>query len=238
MKKIILKILLILVVLAIIALGVYGLMKLLGVDSISGLQEVCNKYGKYSYLIIITLQIIQVVFIPISNQIITIPAIAVIGIIPAFICSWIGIEIGTIILYLIGRKGGGKLLEWILSDKEKVEKTTTAMKTRKLFYIVGMLINVIPDDILTCVAGCAKLNFLYVLIVSAITRAICVASTVFGFGLLTQTWWGIIILVVLYIGIIYLGYLFLRYETKIEAWVAKKFRRKKNEEIQMDSSVQ
>ena len=221
MKKILLKAVLVVFIIAVMAGLVYGLMRLLGVDSIDGLQAVVNSYGVWAYLIIILLQVIQVVFIPISNQIITIPAIAVIGIIPAFVCSWIGIEIGTIILYLIGRKGGGKLLAWLLSDKEKAEKFGRLVKTRKMFYPVGMLIGVIPDDLLTTVAGLAKLNFWYVLIVSAITRAICVAMTVFSFGILTQTWWGIMILSIGFALLVIIGYLFLRYEPQIEQWFFK-----------------
>ena len=222
MKKAILKGLLVLLIIGTMAGIVYGLMKLLGVETIDGLQRVVNTYGFWAYAIIVLLQIIQVVFIPISNQIITIPAIAVIGILPAFFCSWIGIEIGTIILYFIGKKGGGKLLAWLLSDKEKADRFGELVKTRKLFYIFGMTIGVIPDDLLTTVAGLAKLNFWYVLIVSLITRGICTATTVFSFGILTQTWWGITILCTGIVALIIIGYLFLRYEPQIEKWFFKK----------------
>ncbi|MBO7214561.1 MAG: TVP38/TMEM64 family protein [Clostridia bacterium] len=226
MKKIILKALLIIAVIGFIALGVFALMKALHVDTIDGLREVCNNNGFYAYVIIVVLQVIQVVFIPISNQIITIPAIAVVGILPAFLCSWIGIEIGTIILYCIGRKGGGKLLAWLLSDTEKADKFAELVKTRKLFYPVGMLIGVIPDDLLTTVAGLSKINFWYVLTVSLITRGICTATTVFSFGILTQTWWGIIILVFGIVALCVIGYLFLRYEPKIEAWFKNKSKKR------------
>ena len=221
MKKTVLKALLLLAIIVCMAGIVYGLMVLLGVETIEGLQQVVNSYGIWAYAIIVLLQIVQVVFIPVSNQIITIPAIAVIGILPAFICSWIGIECGTIILYFIGRKGGGKLLAWLLSDKEKAKKFEELVRTRRLFYIIGMVIGVIPDDLLTTVAGLAKLNFWYVLIVSIITRGICVATTVFSFGILTQTWWGILLLCIGFAVLCLIGYLFLRYEPQIEKWIFK-----------------
>lgn len=222
MKKLLLKCLLILAIIGVMAGAVYGLMCLLGVSTIKGLQEVVNEYGFWAYGIIVLLQVIQVVFIPVSNQIITVPAIAVIGIIPAFFCSWIGIEIGTIILYFIGRKGGGKLLAWLLSDKEKADKFGELVKTRKLFYPVAMCIPFVPDDLITTLAGVGKLNFWYVLIVSIITRGICTAMTVFSFGVLTQTWWGILILCIGVIILVFLSYIFLRYEPKIEEWFRKK----------------
>lgn len=223
MKKILLKVLIFLVIVCTIGSVIYLIMHLTGIDTIDGLQEFCNKYKEYSYTIIIFLQIVQVVFIPISNQIITIPAIAVLGVVPAFVCSFIGIEIGTIILYFIGRYGGGKFLQWLLGDKEKAEKVKNLINSRRLFYPVGMLIAIIPDDLLTTLAGVAKMNFWYILIVSAITRALCVAYTVFGIGFLSSTWWGMTIFGVVTVGIIALGYLIIRYEPKIEEFFKRKF---------------
>lgn len=223
MKKILLKVLIFLVIVCTIGSVIYLIMHLTGIDTIDGLQEFCNKHKEYSYTIIIFLQIVQVMFIPISNQIITIPAIAVLGIVPAFICSFIGIEIGTIILYFIGRYGGGKFLQWLLGDKEKAEKIKNLVNSRRLFYPVGMLIAIIPDDLLTTLAGVAKMNFWYVFIVSAITRALCIAYTVFGIGFLSSTWWGMTIFGVVTVGIIVLGYLIIRYEPKIEEFFKRKF---------------
>ena len=128
MKKILLKVLIFFVIVCTIGSVIYLIMHLTGIDTINGLQEFCNRHKEYSYTIIIFLQVVQVVFIPISNQIITIPAIAVLGVVPAFICSFIGIEIGTIILYVIGRYGGGKFLQWLLGDKEKAEKIKNLFK--------------------------------------------------------------------------------------------------------------
>lgn len=225
MKKILLKVLIFLVIVCTIGSVIYLIMHLTGIDTINGLQEFCNKHKEYSYTIIIFLQIVQVVFIPISNQIITIPAIAVLGVVPAFVCSFIGIEIGTIILYCIGRYGGGKFLQWLLGDNEKAEKIKNLVNSRRLFYPVGMLIAIIPDDLLTTLAGVAKMNFWYVLIVSAITRALCIAYTVFGIGFLSSTWWGMTIFGVVTVGIIVLGYLIIRYEPKIEEFFKRKFRK-------------
>ena len=223
MKKILLKVLIFLVIVCTIGSVIYLIMHLTGIDTINGLQEFCNKHKEYSYTIIIFLQIVQVVFIPISNQIITIPAIAVLGVVPAFVCSFIGIEIGTIILYFIGRYGGGKFLQLLLGDKEKAEKIKNLVNSRRLFYPVGMLIAIIPDDLLTTLAGVAKMNFWYVFIVSAITRALCIAYTVFGIGFLSSTWWGMTIFGVVTVGIIALGYLIIRYEPKIEEFFKRKF---------------
>lgn len=137
------------------------------------------------WVVVAILQVLQVVFLPISNSLVSAPLSILFGVndlYKVFLSSFIGVEIGTIILYFIGRFGGQKMLNFILGDKEKVEKCVNFINKGKAFYPIGMLIFIIPDDILTTLAGTSKYSFGYVLVVSAITRAICVASTVFGIG--------------------------------------------------------
>lgn len=148
------------------------------------------------YVAICLLQTFQVVFIPISNQIITIPACLVFKdhLAMVFLASWAGIELGTIILYFLGRYGGKKVIAWVLSDKKKADKCSEWLNKGNWLYPIGMLIPFLPDDILTTLAGTAKYNFWYVLGVSLVTRGICVACSVWGFGCLMQHWWGWIIM--------------------------------------------
>lgn len=148
------------------------------------------------WLIVALLQMVQVIFIPISNQIITVPIALVFSdeLLKVFLASFSGIVAGSIVLYIIGRFGGGKLLSWVLGDKEKADNLTKKLTKTKYFYPVAMLIPFIPDDILSVLAGTCRFNFFYVIIITTITRAICVAASVWGFGYLTQFWWGWMIL--------------------------------------------
>ena len=166
-----------------------------------------------TYLIIGALQIIQVIFIPVSNQLITVPAALIFNdnLLYIWITSWISIWIATLILYFIGRWGGEKILKWLLNDTEAVNKCTNIINRGKLFYPLAMLLP-LPDDIVTVLAGTSRMSFIFVLISSLFTRAIDTACSVFGFGYLTKFWWGWIILIV---GIILLGlltFLFYKYE--------------------------
>ena len=223
-KKAILRSLLIIAIIAAIALSIYGIMRLCGIGSIDNLRKVANEHGYWVYPVIVILQIIQVVFIPLSNQLITVPAIVVVGIWPAFFCSWIGVFIGTVMLYFIGKSAGSKLFTWVLGgDREKAEKYENILKSRQLFYPVGMLIGAIPDDLLTVTAGMANLNFWYVCIVALISRGICVLSTVFSWGYLpTLGIIGWILMAVFSIILIVIGYYFIRYGDKIENWFKSK----------------
>ena len=54
----------------------------------------------------------------------------------------------------------------------------------------------LPDDVITSLAGAAKMNFLFVLICSFFTRGIDTACSVYGFGYLTRFWWGWMLLII------------------------------------------
>lgn len=230
-RKIILKSLLVIAIIAAIAGIGYLILRLCGFTTVEDFTRLRDNIGDtfWFWAIITALQVFQVVFLPITNQIITVPIAILFSneLWKVFLSSWIGIFIGTIILYFIGRFGGGKILSWILSDKENAKKCEDWMKRGKAFYVSGMLIPFIPDDILSTLAGTAKYNFFFVLLVSGITRGICTAFSVWGFGYLTQFWWGWIIL----IGglVILLALTFFIWKGTNNKWLTEKRRKNDNE---------
>lgn len=184
------KVALLLGIIVAIALASFFILRACGFTTTEKFIELRDTMGEsiWFWAIIVALQTFQVVFIPISNSIISAPMAVVFNneLWKVFLSSWLGIEIGTIILYFLGRYGGTKILNFLLGDKEKTEKCKNFMKKGKAFYPIGMLIFILPDDILTTLAGTSKYNFWYVLVVSFITRGICVATTVYGFGYATK----------------------------------------------------
>ena len=203
--KLILKCLLLVVILGSIAISVYLILKACGFTTAEDYQALRDRLGDSVWLWIIVgaLQVIQVIFIPITNQIITVPCALVFNneLWKVWLTSWISIWLATMILYGIGRWGGKKLLKWILSDEEQTEKCANWLKRGWIFYPLGMLLP-LPDDIVTTLAGTAKMNFWFVALCSLLTRAIDTACSVYGWGFLTRFWWGWIILAV---GIALLG---------------------------------
>lgn len=192
-----LKSLLVIAIMVGIALGTYYTLIGLG---FTDFERIRGELGDsiWTYVAIAGLQVIQVIFIPISNQVVTIPACLAFpdSLWKVYLASVIGIEAGTLCLFFIGKFGGKKLLNWILSDKEETEKCADMLKKGRAFYPIGMLSGFIPDDILTTLAGMSGYSFAYVLIVSIISKLICVATTVWGWGYLTRYWWGWVIMIV------------------------------------------
>lgn len=219
--KIILKSLLIISILAVIGVSAFFILKACGFTTADDFIRLRDQLGDsiWFWLIVAALQIVQVIFIPVSNQLITVPlalCFPIEELWKVFLCSWLSIWLATMILYLIGRAGGGKLLNWLLGDKEQTEKCSNFLKRGWMFYPLGMLLP-LPDDIITVLAGTAKMNLWFILICSLITRAIDVACSVFGFGILTKYWWGYILIGLFFVGLAGVSVLFFVREKKKNA---------------------
>lgn len=217
-KSSILKTLLIVVILATMGGLGYLILYLTGFTDQAKFEALRAELGDsfLFWFIIALLQIFQVIFIPISNQIITVPLALLFPtdeLWKVFLCSWLSIWFATLILYFIGKWGGEKLLAWVLKDKEQTEKCRNWLNKGWFFYPAGMLLP-LPDDIITILAGTSGFKFYFVAICSFFTRAIDVACSVWGWGYLTRYWWGWIVLAV---GIILLGlitFIFYKWQKK------------------------
>ena len=218
----ILKTLLLIVIIAAIGVSGYFILRASGFTNQEQFEALRNDLGDsfLFWFIVACLQIFQVIFIPISNQIITVPLALMFPtneLWKVFLCSWLSIWFATMILYFIGRLGGQKILAWILKDKEQVEKCTNWLNKGWIFYPLGMLLP-LPDDIITIIAGTSHYKVWFIAICSLCTRAIDIACSVWGWGYLTRYWWGWIILAV---GIIALGlitWLFYKLQKKGVLW--------------------
>jgi len=188
----IIKTVIVVIVLAAIAVGVYFILRACGFTKAEDYLALRDKFGDsiIFWLIVGLLEIVQVIFIPITNQIITVPCAVVFHdeLWKVWLTAWISIWLATLILYWIGRVGGQKLLKWILNDEEQTERCTAFLNRGWYFYPLGMLLP-LPDDIITTISGTAKMNFAFVAVCSFITRGIDTAFSVFLWGNAVRHWW-------------------------------------------------
>ena len=193
----IVKTIIVLIILAGIAVGTYFILRACGFTTKEDYVALRDRIGDnvFFWIAIGLLQMVQVIFIPLTNQVITVPCALVFNneLWKVWITSWISIWLATLILYWIGRVGGKAVLKWILNDEEQTERCANWLNRGWIFYPIGMLLP-LPDDIITTLAGTAKMKFLFVAICSLITRGIDIACSVYGFGYLAKFWWGWIIL--------------------------------------------
>ena len=208
-KSSIIKTIIVIAILVAIAVGVYFILRACGFTKAEDYIALKNKFGDsvVFWLIVGLLEIVQVIFVPLTNQIITVPVAMVFNdeLWKVWLTAWISIWLATLILYWIGRVGGPKLLKWILNDKEQVEKCTNFLNRGWIFYPIGMLLP-LPDDVITTLAGTAKMNFFFVAICSFFTRALDTAFSVFLYGYAVKHPWLWIIIVLGTIGLFVLTF--------------------------------
>ena len=195
----IIRTIIVMAVIAAVAVGVYFILKACGFTTKEDFVALRDRIGDnvWFWIVVDLLQVVQVIFIPLTNQIITVPLALVFNneLWKVWITSWISIWIATLILYWIGRSGGRALLKWILNDEEETERCSNWLRRGWIFYPICMLLP-LPDDVITTLAGTAKIKFLFVLICSFFTRGIDTACSVYGWGYLTRWWWGWVLLII------------------------------------------
>lgn len=216
-KSSIIKTIIVIAILVAIAVGVYFILRACGFTKAEDYIALKNKFGDsvVFWLIVGLLEIVQVIFVPLTNQIITVPVAMVFNdeLWKVWLTAWISIWLATLILYWIGRVGGPKLLKWILNDKEQVDKCTNFLNRGWIFYPIGMLLP-LPDDVITTLAGTAKMNFFFVAICSFFTRALDTAFSVFLYGYAVKHPWLWIVIILGTIGLFVLTFFLWKHDQK------------------------
>jgi uncharacterized membrane protein YdjX (TVP38/TMEM64 family) len=216
-KSSIIKTIIVIAILVAIAVGVYFILRACGFTKAEDYIALKNKFGDsvVFWLIVGLLEIVQVIFVPLTNQIITVPVAMVFNdeLWKVWLTAWISIWLATLILYWIGRVGGPKLLKWILNDKEQVEKCTNFLNRGWIFYPIGMILP-LPDDVITTLAGTAKMNFFFVAICSFFTRALDTAFSVFLYGYAVKHPWLWIVIILGTIGLFVLTFFLWKHDQK------------------------
>lgn len=220
-KKIILKTILVVAIYLALIITTWEILKLYKLNSITTLKHICNG-SILGYIIFVLLQVIQVVFLPINSIIFTIPAIIIFGPLKAFVICFIGLVIGSIIMFYIGRFGGINIMKWIVGET-KAKHYTSLLGKGKYMLPIFMLVAVVPDDILCASAGLSNINFGYFLVVVMATRAIDLAFTCFVGTHAVQSTLGIVLLCVFIVIAIIISIIVTKKQHQLENWFVKVF---------------
>jgi len=192
------KLLLIPLIIAAIVLMVQYYSKIVLVfKDIESIKGIILGYGNYSFIIYIALQIVQIVIFFIPGDIMQISAGFIFGPIRGFLLSFLGICLGTSVVFFISRKLGKPFVNKLVSEKDtwiihKLEKFKEhPMKDKKLKKIVFFtyLIPGIPKDILGYICGVSEIKYKDFIIYSSIARIPALfVSSFFGHKLSFDNW--------------------------------------------------
>ena len=192
-------------------------------SSVDAFRNYILSTGNAGVIVYIIIQTLQVIVLPIPAAVICLTGAIVYG--PLFgslYCS-IGVIIGSIISFWIGRLFGYRVVVWVAGRQNAIKYASVLTNKGKTFLPLAFLLPLFPDDILCLISGITTMKFRYFCWVVTIFRPISVIfMSYFGGGyIIPFKGWGLYIWGIIIIIMVVLVYLSAKYQDKIEAWVIK-----------------
>lgn len=179
-KKMIKRLLLSTLVIIIIALILYFIFKKLGLLNISKeeLQDKIASFGALGPFIFIILSFLQVTILPIPGMVTILVGNYLFGFALSYIYSFIGMLLGSLFAFFLGRKFGRPIVNWIVGDSETVDYYLKKLKGKETIILFFMfLLPVFPDDTLCAIAGITPISFSMFATMQVITRITSIGGT-------------------------------------------------------------
>lgn len=217
-------------ILLFIAYYIYSKLGLNELKNREKLQEYIASFGMLAPLLFILVSFLQVSFVPIPGSVTIIAGVYLFGVWGSFIYSYIGMMIGSIVAFYLGRLLGRPFVNYVAGGKEKVDKILERIKNKQnvvLFF--AFLLPFFPDDLLCSVCGILTMGFPLFLLMQIITRATSILATIFFMSgsYIPYNGWGIPVLIAIGILAIVAFIISYRYSERIESFFISKLSRKK-----------
>lgn len=201
---------------------------ILKITSVDALRDYIDDFGAWMPVLYILFSFLQVVILPVPGSVSVAAGVALFGVLESIIYSFVGIVLGSVVAFAIGRVVGYKAVCWIVGE-DTLKKWLQKLKGKDYLILSLMfLLPMFPDDVLCFVAGLSSMSWLYFIIMIIITRLLSIITTACSFNFIPfNTWWGILIWVLLALAVIAAFVLVLKYSDKIDKFLKTKFKRKK-----------
>lgn len=169
------------VVVILMLLATWFIGRWLAAFSQEGLRDYIRSFGAASWLVFLVLQVLQVFIALIPGELLESVAGFAFGPLVGTVLCYGGVAIGSLLIFLLTRKFGVKLVEVFIS-REKINQLRF-LKTEKrrnflvflLFFIPGT-----PKDLLTYFVGLTEIKLGTFLAISLVARIPSVVSSTFG----------------------------------------------------------
>ena len=191
--------------------------------SIEALREYIESSGNWAVWVFILFQFLQVVILPIPSTVTVMAGVALFGPLKCSLFSFIGIFIGSVLAFGIGRWLGYKVVSWIVG-KEDLDKWLKKIKGKDYLILSLMfLLPLFPDDVLCFIAGLSSMTWGYFLVMIFVTRALSITLSAYSFDTIPfTTWWGILCWALIISAVVALFWLVCKYSDKIDWFIKNK----------------
>lgn len=195
------------------------------INSVDKIKNFILRLGFWGRFGFVTLQFLQVTFLPIPAAVSTVAGTMIFGPLQASLLSLSGILLGSAFAFLLGRNFGKKLIVFMVGE-ETCHKWTKVLTDAKYAFFVMMLMPIFPDDILCLVAGVTDMTWTFFAVTILLTRPIGIFMTCYlGSGdIIPFSGWGLAVWAVLGAFIVATVILSLKYGSQIEDFFRKKLK--------------
>lgn len=218
------------VILALALLSAFGKLDEYPTDGekITHVTDLIRASGSWGMVVFVVLQILQVVILPLPAAVCYIPGSVIWGPLYATLLASLGVIIGSLVCYAIGKFLGKRVVAWIAGSD--VDKYISMLGKRgKLLFLLMQILPFFPDDILCMVAGLTSMNFPFFIITISVVRPFIIAAYCYlGSGtVIPFSGWGIPVWIIIFVVCVVLAVLSFKYQDRFEAWLVSKLSRKK-----------
>ena len=228
-KAFVYKLFLIFVVAIFFVTALLYLFKITGVldkfDTIADFRKYVESFGSFAVALFIIIQFLQVVILPIPAFITVGAGVLLFGPFYGALFSCIGIILGSLVAFFIGRVFGVKVVKWLIGE-DNLNKGLKSIKGKdKVILTFMFLFPFFPDDILCFVAGITTISPTFFIIMIIITRLISVFVSAYSMNnsiIPYDTWWGILLWAVFFAITIIATILIYKHGEKIEKFFSRK----------------
>lgn len=189
--RVVAKVLLVLAVLAGLAYAIVRSGVLSHINSPESLRDWISGFGAWAGVVFFTVQIIGVIFAPIPSNVTTLAGALALGFWPGFLLSVLAVFCGSVAVFLLARKLGGKFVERFVQKSVIAKYLPIIEQKQDVFLFMAMLLPFFPDDALCILAGLTTMPFgrFCVIILTARPWGLLFAALVGG-GTIAMPWWG------------------------------------------------
>lgn len=168
-SRIVLSILLICILIVVL---IFYVTKILVFADIYGIENILIDHASTAKLLYFLICFLQPIILPIPEAV-TIPAgSAVLGEFKGAIIGFLGSITGIVIMYLIARIGGLKLVSKIVKEKHLKKYQEYVLKNETIILTLMFIIPILPDEIICVGAGISKVSFKRFFIIASISKVI------------------------------------------------------------------
>lgn len=172
------------------------------IHSIEEFREYISSFGSWTIIVFIVCQFLQVVVLPIPSFITVGAGVLLFGPFLGAVFSCIGIILGSICAFFVGRLFGYNIVKWLIGEKA-LNKGLNAVKGKdKVILTFMFLFPFFPDDVLCFVAGITTMSSLFFISMIIIVRIVCIFISSYSMNnsiIPYDTWWGILLWILFFI---------------------------------------